>query len=223
MRQLELQTTIEQRRTVDEELVDPQGARGRGEAKARRTPRGNIAAEGAPGFARRSAVAPVVYDGIGEASLQSGRKGSGAGFHADRRTRGFRRSRSGARKGGGRVPARRTRVCGREGLGASGARNRLYALRYGRARNVPHPSAKRTKRSRKRSIASPAGEQGIVAKLSDVLRLTNGLSGAPADLLPRLSRCFIAEDRSAAQRLAFQYPDSYFLLPRWRLLSRSCG
>ena len=44
VRQLELQTTIEQRRTVDEELVDAQGARSRGEAKARRTPRGDIAA-----------------------------------------------------------------------------------------------------------------------------------------------------------------------------------
>ena len=33
------------------------------------------------------------------------------------------------------------------------------------------------------------------------------------DLLPRLARCFLAEDRAAAQRLARQYPHLYFLLP----------
>lgn len=56
-------------------------------------------------------------------------------------------------------------------------------------------------------------ETGIVARLQDVLKMTNGLSQAPAELLPRLSRCFIASDRTAAQRLAMQYPDLYFLLP----------
>jgi chromosome segregation protein len=42
---------------------------------------------------------------------------------------------------------------------------------------------------------------------------SNGLTNAPAALLPRLARCFLAEDRAAAQRLALQYPDLYFLLP----------
>ena len=55
-------------------------------------------------------------------------------------------------------------------------------------------------------------ETGIVARLSEVLRMTNGLTQAPAALLPRLSRCFVAEDRPAAQRLAQTYPDFYFLL-----------
>jgi chromosome segregation protein len=55
-------------------------------------------------------------------------------------------------------------------------------------------------------------ETGIVARLSEVLRMTNGLTQAPAALLPRLSRCFVAEDRAAAQRLARQYPDFYFLV-----------
>ncbi len=55
-------------------------------------------------------------------------------------------------------------------------------------------------------------ETGIAARLSDVLRLTNGLTKAPAELLPRLARCFLAEDRAAAQRLSLQYPDVYFLL-----------
>jgi chromosome segregation protein len=55
-------------------------------------------------------------------------------------------------------------------------------------------------------------ETGIVGRLSDGLRFTNGLTNAPAAILPRLARCFLAESRDAAQRLALQYPDLYFLL-----------
>jgi chromosome segregation protein len=54
---------------------------------------------------------------------------------------------------------------------------------------------------------------GIVARLSQSLRLTNGLAGRAHDLLPRLSLCFLAEDRTSAQRLAVTYPHLYFLLP----------
>ncbi len=63
-------------------------------------------------------------------------------------------------------------------------------------------------------VAEPAvgPETGITARLTDVLRLTNGLTKAPAELLPRLSRCFLASDASAAQRLALEYPDVFFLL-----------
>jgi chromosome segregation protein len=55
-------------------------------------------------------------------------------------------------------------------------------------------------------------ETGIAARLSDSLRLTNGLRDRAADLLPRVSLCFLAEDRAAAQRLAAGYPHLYFLL-----------
>lgn len=63
--------------------------------------------------------------------------------------------------------------------------------------------------------AEPAiGPQtGIAARLSDAVRFTNGLTLAPAGLLPRLARCFLAEDRAAAQRLALQHPAFYFLTP----------
>jgi chromosome segregation protein len=81
----------------------------------------------------------------------------------------------------------------------------------GRATFLIHPEVSET--IPQSNLPSPASEPGILAKLGDVLRLTNGLSAAPADLLPRVSRCFIAEDRSSAQRLALQYPDTYFLLP----------
>ena len=55
-------------------------------------------------------------------------------------------------------------------------------------------------------------ETGIVGRLCDGIRFTNGLTNAPAELLPRLARCYQAESRSSAERLAFQYPDLFFLL-----------
>jgi chromosome segregation protein len=56
-------------------------------------------------------------------------------------------------------------------------------------------------------------ETGIAARLSESLRLTNGFKDRAVDLLPRVSLCFLAEDRIAAQRLAVSYPHLYFLLP----------
>ncbi|MBI5084328.1 MAG: chromosome segregation protein SMC [Acidobacteria bacterium] len=55
-------------------------------------------------------------------------------------------------------------------------------------------------------------ETGIVGRLSDGIRFTNGLTNAPAALLPRLARCFLAESRESAQRLSVMYPDLFFLL-----------
>ncbi|MBI4892495.1 MAG: hypothetical protein HY821_17855, partial [Acidobacteria bacterium] len=55
-------------------------------------------------------------------------------------------------------------------------------------------------------------ETGIVGRLSDAVRFSNGLTNAPAALLPRLSRCFLAESRDSAQRLSTVYPDLFFLL-----------
>src|SRR5205823_9448322 len=56
-------------------------------------------------------------------------------------------------------------------------------------------------------------ETGISARLSDSLRLTNGFKDRAVDLMPRVSQCFLAEDRAAAQRLSVSYPHLYFLLP----------
>jgi len=58
-----------------------------------------------------------------------------------------------------------------------------------------------------------AKQEGILGRLSDHLRFTNGLSRSPAHLLPRLAHCYLASDRGAAQRLSIRYPDSFFLLP----------
>jgi chromosome segregation protein len=50
------------------------------------------------------------------------------------------------------------------------------------------------------------------ACLSDSVRLTNGFRDGVVDLLPRVSQCFLAENRAAAQSLAVAYPHLYFLL-----------
>ena len=62
-------------------------------------------------------------------------------------------------------------------------------------------------------IETIRGRAGITGLLRDHVRLTNGLSQAPAELLPRLGNCFLASDREAAQNLAVEFPEHYFLLP----------
>jgi chromosome segregation protein len=61
--------------------------------------------------------------------------------------------------------------------------------------------------------ASDPGGAGLIAPLRDVLRLTNGLTHAPAAMIPRLARCYLVEDRNSAQRLAGEYPECSFLCP----------
>ncbi len=82
----------------------------------------------------------------------------------------------------------------------------------GRATFLVHPEPGTDLGSCQAKSPAIGPETGIIARLQDVLRMTNGLSKAPAELLPRLSRCFMAADRPAAQRLALQYPGLYFLL-----------
>ncbi len=81
----------------------------------------------------------------------------------------------------------------------------------GRATFLVHPDAVFASAGR---LPEPAvgPETGIVARLSDSLRLTNGFRDHALDLLPRVSRCFLVEDRPSAQRLAAAYPHLYFLL-----------
>ncbi len=83
----------------------------------------------------------------------------------------------------------------------------------GRATFLVHPGPASAPVSTAVAEPSIGPETGIVARLSDCLRLVNGLRDRAQDLLPRLASCFIAEDRAAAQRLAGQYPHLYFLLP----------
>jgi chromosome segregation protein len=50
-------------------------------------------------------------------------------------------------------------------------------------------------------------------RLTDYLRLTNGLAHRALELLPRLANCRLAQDHTEAQRLAEENRDFYFLLP----------
>lgn len=83
----------------------------------------------------------------------------------------------------------------------------------GRATFLVHPEMD-DKYAAALAAEPPIGpETGIIGRLSNYLKMTNGLTKAPAELLPRLSRCYLVQDRAAAQRLAGQYPDIFFLLP----------
>jgi chromosome segregation protein len=79
----------------------------------------------------------------------------------------------------------------------------------GRATFLVHPEPDEQLSARN----EPVNEEGVLGRLSDHLRFTNGFASAPAHLLQRLASCYIAQDRAAAQRLAMQYPDAFFLLP----------
>ena len=80
----------------------------------------------------------------------------------------------------------------------------------GRATFLVHPQA-----PAEESAAGPAlgPEAHVIARLAEVLRLTNGLGSTSLECLPLLARTFLVEDRAAAQRLAIQHPSLYFLLP----------
>jgi chromosome segregation protein len=82
----------------------------------------------------------------------------------------------------------------------------------GRATFLVHPEPNG---HAQRHLPEPAigPETGITARLSESLRLTNGFKDRAVDLLPRVSLCFLADDRAAAQRLAVSYPHLFFLLP----------
>ena len=79
----------------------------------------------------------------------------------------------------------------------------------GRATFLVHPEPD----DRWAAATELANSDGVAGRLSDHLRFTNGFSSAPAHLLPRLARCYLATDRSAAQKLAVEYPEAFFLLP----------
>src|SRR5207237_743399 len=74
----------------------------------------------------------------------------------------------------------------------------------GRATFLVHPDPASANGAVAEAVAEPVigPETGIVARLSDCLRLVNGLRDRAQDLLPRLAICFIAETRTSVQMLA---------------------
>jgi chromosome segregation protein len=53
----------------------------------------------------------------------------------------------------------------------------------------------------------PAGPTGPLQKLTDLVRLSDGMQ------LPKIANCYLTSDRALAQQLAAVYPDCWFLLP----------
>jgi chromosome segregation protein len=60
-------------------------------------------------------------------------------------------------------------------------------------------------------LPRPEVQPGILTRLTDTLRFTNGLQSLPLRLLPRIGNCYVAADRSLAQSMAAQYPHCWFL------------
>ena len=91
----------------------------------------------------------------------------------------------------------------------------LRAHTDGRATFMVHPETKGNGHGHlEPAIAPEVGPAlGNAMRLSDSVRLSNGFRSGALDLLPRMSQCFLAENREEAQRLAVAYPDLYFLLP----------
>jgi chromosome segregation protein len=59
--------------------------------------------------------------------------------------------------------------------------------------------------------AQPSVEEGSLTRLTEALRFSNGLSGLPMRLLPRISNCYIASGRTLARELATRFPHCWFL------------
>ena len=85
----------------------------------------------------------------------------------------------------------------------------LRAASDGRATFLVHPE------SGGAAAAAPdlSSEPAVSGTLRDALRLTNGFAAAPQGLLPRLARCFLVADHSAAPRLAEAIPIAIFCCP----------
>jgi chromosome segregation protein len=61
-------------------------------------------------------------------------------------------------------------------------------------------------------LPQPDVDAGILTRLTEAVRFTNGFSTAPASLLPRIANCYVVAERSMAQQLATRYPHCWFLV-----------
>ncbi len=60
------------------------------------------------------------------------------------------------------------------------------------------------------SAHSPVGRPEVY-KLTESLKLTNGLTTLPLHVLPKIAHCYVAQDRAAAQRMATEFQHCWFL------------
>ncbi|MBI2818996.1 MAG: chromosome segregation protein SMC [Acidobacteria bacterium] len=54
---------------------------------------------------------------------------------------------------------------------------------------------------------------GTLRSLASCVRFTNGFSGGPGPLLPKLERCYLVADADTGRSLALRHPELYFLTP----------
>ena len=62
-----------------------------------------------------------------------------------------------------------------------------------------------------RDLPQPNTEDGTLGRLTDVLRLTNGLGNMPLEMLHRIADTYVVDDRRRARELAQQFPHCWFL------------
>ena len=220
-RQLELESVTGERRRTEEDLAE----RRRTAAELRHEIDG-VKTEVSQIRARKESLeagagAPHLHHGVGEAPVRLARKGQGRGSEAARRAGRLRGSRSAVRKAGGRVPARRAGIRGgaRTGQQAERGLDFIRAELDGRATFLVHPEPNGNGTAR---LPEPAigPETGIAARLSDSLRLTNGFKDRAMDLMPRVSLCFLAEDRDGGAAAGGRLSAPLFPAAGRRLLSR---
>jgi chromosome segregation protein len=60
-------------------------------------------------------------------------------------------------------------------------------------------------------VPQPTTENGLLTKLTDALRWTNGLSQLPVAQLPRIANSYVTSERSVARELATAFPHCWFL------------
>jgi len=60
-------------------------------------------------------------------------------------------------------------------------------------------------------LPRPATQAGTLTRLTDALRFTNGVASIPLHLLPRISYCYVAADRTIARQMAVRFPHCWFL------------
>ena len=58
-----------------------------------------------------------------------------------------------------------------------------------------------------------SSEQGVFARLLDVLQIGDAARQTALQVVPRIGRCFLVEETEVAQNLALRHPDCFFLTP----------
>ena len=178
----------------------------------------------AQGIAGAGAGAPHLHHRIGEAAVRVARKGQGRTTSS--RSACWPITWKSTRSSKSRRKSSCTRSWNtwwsRDWQQAERGLDFIRAELDGRATFLVHPEPDGNGHGR---LPEPAigPETGIAARLSDSLRLTNGFKDRAVDLLPRVSLCFLAEDRDGGAAALGGISAPVLPAARRRLLSRPHG